>query len=170
MTGTQAPVIYGWDGRTLQQSVAAFSGYPIVVPAQTLSAAISRSTAGGIIGGPFAVDSYGFTRLHALLALPSPASTSGDTLDVFIDCSPDGGTTWTNIIHFAQILGNGGAKTFVARTPAAPAGSIVDATADLVAAATPLAFGGDRLRVCATLVNGSGSASFVPRLGLVLLP
>lgn len=46
--------------------------------------------------------------------LTAAATEAGDTLDVFIDLSLDL-VTWFNGIHFTQMLGNGGAKTFVAQ-------------------------------------------------------
>jgi hypothetical protein len=48
-----------------------------------------------------------------LLALASAATAVGDTLDVFLQHSPDG-TLWDDFVHFTQMLGNGGAKNFMA--------------------------------------------------------
>lgn len=47
------------------------------------------------------------------LTVSAAATGAGDTLDVFIDILADGGTTWVNVGHFTQVLGNGGAKTFM---------------------------------------------------------
>lgn len=49
-----------------------------------------------------------------LLNVSSAAAVVGDTLDVYVQSSIDGGTTWDDFIHFTQVLGNGGAKKFVA--------------------------------------------------------
>lgn len=42
------------------------------------------------------------------------ATDAGDTLDVFVQSSNDG-TIWDDFIHFTQVLGNGGAKQFIAK-------------------------------------------------------
>lgn len=42
------------------------------------------------------------------------ATDVGDTLDIYVQHSPDDGTTWDDFIHFTQVLGNGGAKKFIA--------------------------------------------------------
>lgn len=44
------------------------------------------------------------------LNLTAAATDAGDLLDVLVDTSMDGGTTWINIVHYTQLLGNGGAK------------------------------------------------------------
>lgn len=49
-----------------------------------------------------------------LLTVSAAATAAGDLLDVYVQQSPDGGTTWDDFIHFTQVLGNGGAKKFVA--------------------------------------------------------
>src|SRR6266496_1561427 len=50
-----------------------------------------------------------------LLNVTAAASAVGDTLDVYIQASSDGGTTYDDFVHFTQVLGNGGAKKFLAR-------------------------------------------------------
>lgn len=47
-----------------------------------------------------------------MLDVQSAANAAGDKLDVYIDVSPDNGTTWANLLRFPQVLGNGGAKKF----------------------------------------------------------
>lgn len=49
-----------------------------------------------------------------LLNVSAAAADAGDTLDVYIQSSADGGTTWNDFVHFTQVLGNGGVKTFLA--------------------------------------------------------
>lgn len=49
-----------------------------------------------------------------LLNVTAAATAAGDTLDVYIQSSIDGGTTWDDFVHFTQVLGNGGAKKFIA--------------------------------------------------------
>jgi len=48
------------------------------------------------------------------LAVSAAATESGDLLDVYVQHSPDDGTTWDDFIHFTQVLGNGGAKKYIA--------------------------------------------------------
>ena len=47
-----------------------------------------------------------------LLVVSAAALVAGDTLDVYLQDSPDAGTTYDDAIHFTQVLGNGGAKMF----------------------------------------------------------
>jgi len=54
------------------------------------------------------------------LAVSAAATDVGDTLDVFIQHTVDGGTTWDDFVHFTQVLGNGGAKKFLASWSRAP--------------------------------------------------
>lgn len=49
------------------------------------------------------------------LVVALAATDAGDTLDVFLQASMDGGTTWNDVVRFTQVLGSGGAKTFEAR-------------------------------------------------------
>ncbi len=48
------------------------------------------------------------------LAVSAAATDASDTLDVYVQHSPDDGTTWDDFIHFTQVLGNGGTKKFIA--------------------------------------------------------
>lgn len=102
----------------------------------------------------------GFKRLELLLNVTAAATAAGDLLDVFVDSSPDGGTTWVNIVHFTQVLGNGGAKKFVAIVDEGVTDEF-DATSDLAAGATPRPFIGDRLRVRHTVVDAGADANAV---------
>lgn len=48
------------------------------------------------------------------LDVTAAATAVGDTLDVYIQHTVDG-TNYDDFIHFTQVLGNGGAKRFMAR-------------------------------------------------------
>lgn len=48
------------------------------------------------------------------LVVSVAATEAGDTLDVYVQHSIDGGTTYDDVVHFTQVLGNGGAKKFTA--------------------------------------------------------
>lgn len=49
-----------------------------------------------------------------LLNVTAVANAGTDTLDVYLQHSADDGTTWDDFVHFTQVLGNGGAKKFLA--------------------------------------------------------
>lgn len=55
------------------------------------------------------------TWAEMLLNVTAAATAAGDTLDVYVQASQDGGVTWDDIAHFTQVLGNGGAKKFLIR-------------------------------------------------------
>lgn len=48
-----------------------------------------------------------------LLDVTAAATEVSDTLDVYVQQSPDEGTSWDDFVHFTQVLGNGGAKKIV---------------------------------------------------------
>jgi hypothetical protein len=50
-----------------------------------------------------------------LLNVTAAATAAGDTLDVYVQASSDGGTTWDDLLHFTSVLGNGGAKKYLVR-------------------------------------------------------
>lgn len=61
------------------------------------------------------------------------ATEAGDTLDVYVDLSLNA-ITWFNAIHYTQMLGNGGAKIFVAQLTHPTAGvADINVTADAAA-------------------------------------
>lgn len=97
-------------------------------------------------------------RLIVLLDITASATDAGDTLDVYVDVSPDGGTTWLNAVHFTQQAGNGSArKEFAVLDPANPGTSVVDVTADAAAGAVRPALFGDAIRARWAIVD-SGDA------------
>lgn len=62
--------------------------------------------------------SFSFANVAAAcfaLIVSAAATDAGDTLDVYVQHSPDGGTSWDDFIHFTQVLGNGGAKKHIAQ-------------------------------------------------------
>lgn len=82
--------------------------------AKTLVASAARTESGNSGSlTPFRAD-RGIKALIFLLTVSAAATESGDTLDVYVQHSPDDGTTWDDFIHFTQVLGNGGAKKFIA--------------------------------------------------------
>lgn len=85
-------------------------------------------------------DAAPFTEAEFILDVTAAATEAADTLDVYVDFSPDGGTSWVNAIHFTQVLGNGGAKKELAKinantglgTPTAPLSIAADAASGAV--------------------------------------
>ena len=49
-----------------------------------------------------------------LLNVTAAATEAGDKLNVYIQSSPDSGTTYDDFIHFTEVLGNGGAVKHIA--------------------------------------------------------
>jgi hypothetical protein len=87
--------------------------FPAAAAAQVTLVPSAARTASGTqavtIPAPNLYDSAVF-----LLTVSAVATDVGDTLDVYLQSSPDGGTTWDDFAHFTQVLGNGGAKKFLA--------------------------------------------------------
>lgn len=76
---------------------------------------------------------HGDARGVALvLDVTAAATASGDTLDVFVQTRPDGGN-WMDVVAFTQVLGDGGAKRFVAKVASEQALSAFEAAATLSA-------------------------------------
>lgn len=77
--------------------------------AQTLA---TIATAAGAVSttGSTVIPGVPITYAQFDLNVTAAATAAGDTLDVYVDTSMDSGTTWINIVHFTQVLGNGGAK------------------------------------------------------------
>ncbi len=88
--------------------------------------------------------------------LTAAATEAGDTLDLFIDTSLDGGTNWINIVHFAQSTGTSEPDRAVATI--APEASVMTAPVDVAADAAAGAVRhilGDRVRVRYTMVQAA---------------
>jgi hypothetical protein len=116
----------------------------------------------GTVTGTAVVLNQKFDELIATLAVSASATDAGDTLDVYVDTSFDAGTTWVNLGHFTQVLGNGGAKTFVLaiKNGNPGASAVYDATSDAAAGATRQIGFGDRLRYRGVMVDADANGSF----------
>jgi hypothetical protein len=89
----------------------------------------------------------GFRRFMVLLEISASATDAADTLDVFVDVSPDGGTTWINAIHFAQQAGDGSAKDEIAvLEPSTPGVDVVAVTSDAATGKVRPGMFGDQMR------------------------
>ena len=58
--------------------------------------------------------------LSFVLDVTAAATAAGDTLDVYVQTKIDG-TNWLDVQHFTQVLGNGGAKRYIAKIAAGAA-------------------------------------------------
>ncbi|OGF05200.1 MAG: hypothetical protein A2W00_04440 [Candidatus Eisenbacteria bacterium RBG_16_71_46] len=107
-------------------------------------------TASGTVNGT-AITGLGAYRQAQIALIVTDADTDvGDTLDVYVDTSFDGGSTWLNVVHFPQILGNGADSQKYSATldPAGAAGtSTVDFTSDCNAGVVRPSIFGDQVRV-----------------------
>ena len=79
---------------------------------QTLVASAARTASGN--SGALTIRHPDRLKSAVLLLTVSVAATdAADTLDIYVQHSVDGGTTYDDFIHFTQVLGNGGAKKFI---------------------------------------------------------
>lgn len=108
-------------------------------------------------------DEVKFQRVYKqaliLLDVTAAATEVDDTLDVYIDVSPDGGTTWINVGRFTQVLGNGGAKKFVMALTGDNAGAsaVFDVTSNAAAGATRQLGIADRIRYRGVVTDPTGA-------------
>ena len=105
-----------------------------------------------------------------MLNVTAAATDVGDTLDVYLDTSFDGGVSFINIGHFTQVLGNGGVKKFIMSfkaTPITTANSVVFTADQAASAALQIGFG-DRFRFRTVTVDADGDATFTYSLDLFL--
>jgi hypothetical protein len=142
-----------------------FTPHPVVLPYFTeyvLAASAARTPTAGTNGATI-LTKYPWSYAQIIYAQTVAATDVGDTCDVYIDLSPDGGTTWVNAVHFTQRLGNGtDAQTDVAVLHSnTPGTSVIAITADASAAAVRPAIRGDAIRARWIIVNsGTADASF----------
>jgi len=98
-----------------------------------------------------------YTAAVFFLDVTALANDVNDTLDVYIDVSLDGGTSWINAIHFPQILGNGSAAKHVAKLNHSIATPLHVVTADLAANAARQIGLGTMIRYRGDVVDPTGS-------------
>ena len=99
-----------------------------------------------------------YRRIIVVLSVTAAATAAGDTLDVFVDSSPDGaGAIKLNAIHFQQVLGNGGAVAYFAvLDPSGAAGTAaIAATSDCAAGVCRPGLLTDWMQVRETVVSAS---------------
>lgn len=74
------------------------------------------------------------------LDVTAAATAAGDTLDVYVQTTLDG-TNWVDVVHFTQVLGNGGVKRFFAKISKDVAETMFENATALGAAAVRNIFG-----------------------------
>lgn len=124
--------------------------------AVTLTASAAR-TSNGSGGGVYIGH---LSRLQVLLSITASATDAGDTLDVYVDVSPDG-STWLNAVHFTQQAGNGAAvKQTATLDRANPGTSVIAVTSDAAAGSVRPALWGLYARArWAIADSGNGNSS-----------
>ncbi len=141
------------------------SNYPRV---DALFASATRATAIANSAGT-AIDCARAKRAIVTLDVTAMGGVAGDTLDVYVDVSPDG-TMWINAAHFTQIAGNAAAsRRFVVLDPSNPGTSEVVSTSDAAGGAVRPAACGMQMRGRYTLVDaGAHGQSATFSLGVFL--
>lgn len=128
-----------------------YGGTPLV-----LAASAPRSASG--TGDTVVVE--GWRRAMIINPILASATDAGDTLDVYVDVSPDGGVTWVNAVHFTQQAGNGAARTQIAVLDTSnPGTSVVTVTSDAAAAAVRPSVFGNALRARWVVADANANAS-----------
>lgn len=141
---------------------------PVATPAAhylTLASAAYSTVVANSVIETWDLGHYGCRELFALLDVTAAATDTGDTLDIFIDGSPDG-TTYYNVIHFTQILGDSSAAKYFALSGALAAAE-ENVTSDVSAGAAGRAFFGRYIRVRHTLVDADANAEFTYSLQVI---
>src|ERR1051325_11319265 len=100
---------------------------------------------------------YNIQAAAFLLNVTVAATAAGDTLNVYIQSSMDAGTTWDDFVSFTQVLGNGGAKKFMAYwngmiTPETELGAPGDGVLAAGVKQGPI---GEQVRIKWVIVSGS---------------
>jgi len=129
---------------------------------ETLLASAARTASGNSVAGTPISTLGRYHKALVCLQVTAAATLAGDTLDVYIQKNVGGEETpiWHDFIHFTQVLGNGGAKTFVAQLTSdditTAMGPVTDGTLAAGVAQGPWS---DRWRV-KWVIAGTGSFTF----------
>lgn len=132
---------------------------------KALLASAARTATAGAEGSGLRLanaDAYAF-----VLDVSAAAADVGDTLDVFVQAMLDG-VNYVDVVHFTQVLGNGGAKRYVAKiAPGAIAQAEFEVGAALAAAAVRH-LAGDLWRVRWAIVDANANGGFT--FGVTAIP
>lgn len=97
------------------------------------------------------------------------ATAVDDTLDVFIQTTIDG-TNWIDVVSFTQVLGNGGAKRYVAKITKSEPQAMFEASAALAAGSVRNILGKRYRARWAITDAGADDASFTFSITANVLP
>ena len=103
----------------------------------------------------------------AILDVTQAVGLVGDTLDVYIQTRVSAGLAtpvWVDVMHFTQVLGNGGVKRFYGKLNLATAETMFE-NASALAASAVRHFTGDLWR-CRWKITNAGAASFTFTVGI----
>lgn len=126
--------------------------------AVTLLASAARTVTAGANGTSVLIGH--FRRLLVLLSITASATDAGDTLNVYVDVSPDEGTTWINAIHFTQQAGTGAVgKYWAVLDPTAGGTSPTDVTSDANSGAVRPTVFGSHARVRYVIAEAPGGVA-----------
>lgn len=121
--------------------------------AETSTAAGAVDTAGDSVRLPGMVNAMAF-----VLDVSAAATDAADTLDVKVQTKIDG-TNWLDVVHFTQVVGNGGTKRYIEKLTADAACAGFENAAALGAGNTRDLLG-DEWRVAYVQVDADSDASF----------
>lgn len=136
------------------KSPESFPGRTIAENQSLLASAAKTETGTGD-----AVLLEGFEVLEFQLDVTVAATEVGDTLDVYVQTTIDG-TNWIDIVHFTQVVGNGGAKRYISKISASLALTEFEVGTALGAAAVRHLVGAQYRVRWAITDAGSDNASF----------
>lgn len=116
----------------------------------TLAASAARTTGAN---GTAVTNVGGRKRYIILCDITASAAVAGDTLDVYVDVSPDG-VAWVNAVHFTQQAGDGAARAEVAvLDPSNPGAVVVNVTSDAASGVVRPAMFGSQMRARWAIVD-----------------
>ncbi len=101
-----------------------------------------------------------------VLDVTAAATDVGDTLNVFVQTKIDG-TNWVDVYHATEVLGNGGAKRYIAKLTGALAEAEFENGAALAAAAVRNLIGDEWRARWAVVDAGADDASFTFSITLI---
>lgn len=131
--------------------------------AHTLLASAARVASGtAVLPDPVAYELARCNRIAFLLNVTALGVGVGDTLNVYVQSTIDGGTTYNDFVSFTQVLGNGGVKKFEAdwnglQGPTTPLGAPADGALSAGVKQGPI---GSGLRVKWTIAGGTATFTF----------
>jgi hypothetical protein len=136
---------------------------------RTLRESAAQAAAGTVTGDAERLHRH-FQELIVQLIVSAAGTDASDTLDVYVDTTFDGGSKWVNIGHFTQVLGNGGAKTYVMSFCNANPGAsaVVDVSSNASAGATRQIGFGDQIRYRGVMVDADANGSFTYQVTALL--